>query len=159
VRAAVAITFVVLLSVLLLPSRAAAQKCSGDDVAAIDQYCELLPTAVGPAPSDTPRLGLGSVLPHEERLKLWRAGPAGRALLSMPVGAHLSGQDPALRPLPGATAALSGWLSDRGERQAGSVEGIGDAAWKGSRLSQLFRWLLLMSTVGLVGTAWARRSR
>ncbi|HWH96173.1 MAG TPA: hypothetical protein VNT03_20085 [Baekduia sp.] len=148
-----------MLSVLFVPSSAAAQKCSGEDVAAIDQYCELLPTAEGQAPSDEPQRGLMTVLPVAERQQLWRAGPAGRALLSMPTGAHLHGRDRKPRPLPGAAAAISGWLAERDQAEDSPVRAIGTAAWDGDRLSELFRWLMLMSTVGLVGTAWVRRRR
>lgn len=154
---------VAVLSVPLLPVGAAAQtqKCASEDVAAIDQYCEVLPTAEGQTSSaSSPQQALRSALPQTQRVRLWRAGPPGRALLAIPPGLHLrvQGQEVRAQPLPGAAAALSGWLSDHhhGDRP---VRAIGAAALGGDGLSPVFRWLLLISTVGLVGTAWIRRSR
>jgi hypothetical protein len=131
----------------------------GNDVAAIDQYCELLPSAEGPASSNEPRRGVRTVLPPEERKRLWQAGPVGRALLAMPIGVQAGAVGPVFRPLPGAAAALSGRLAEPDASGPGVLRATGTAAWDGGRLSQLFRWLLLASTIGLVGAAWARRPR
>jgi hypothetical protein len=159
VRALRSIFILALLGVLLVPSPAAAQKCRDDDIAAIDQYCELLPTAAGPVAADTPQPRLRQTLAPAERLQLRRAGPAGRALLSMPegVGLHVRGHTPQL--LPGAAAVVARWMVDHGDRRDTSLGATTKAAWHGARLSELFRWLLLMSTVGLVGTAWVQRRR
>ncbi len=149
---------VALLTVLVVPASAVAQRCTGEDVAAIDQYCELLPTAEGMAPSDEPRGALRSVLPAADRTRLWRAGPTGRALLAIAPGAPMRGDASTVEPLPGAAGALAGRLGERDDSRS-TVRAIGSAAWDGGRLSELFRWLLLSATVGLVGTAWVRRSR
>jgi hypothetical protein len=152
------VVLVALSSIALFPSPAAAQRCADDGVAAIDQYCELLPGATGAAPIDDPMHALNSVLPTTARVRLARAGPEGRALLAMPAAAPVQGGRAAVDPLPGAAKALEGRLAERNAR-GGVLRAISDAAWDGGQLSDLFRSLLLLATLGLVGTAWARRAR
>jgi hypothetical protein len=159
VRALRSIFILALLSVLLVPSTADADECANANVAVVDQYCELLPTAEGSAAADTPEQTLRASLPAPERAELWQAGRAGRALLYMPEGPHLRGHDRTPQLLPGAADAVSRWVAQDGDRRDVSLRATTGAAWRGARLSDLFRWLLLMSTVGLVGTAWVRRRR
>ncbi len=78
---------VALLTVLVVPRFGIRPEMLREDVAAIDQYCELLPTAWREWRPATSRGALRSVLPAADRTRLWRAGPCGRALLAMAPGA------------------------------------------------------------------------
>lgn len=151
------IVAVVLGSVLLIPSSAAAQRCSGEDLAAIDQYCELVPGVTGKLPLSRPMPRLGTVLSPAVRQQLGRSGPEGRALLALPVGAPL-GPDGNPRSLPGAADALEGSLSEPPSFLSREAKAVGNL-FNGGGASDIFRWALLLSTVGLSGTAWVRHRR
>ena len=151
------IVVVVLGSVLLIPSSAAAQRCSGEDLAAIDQYCELVPGVTGKLPLSRSKQALGTVLSPAARERFMRSGPEGRALLALPVGAPLGQGSP--RPLPGAADALEGSLGEHPGFLSRGTEAVGNVLNGAGGVSDIFRWALLLSTVGLSGTAWVRHRR
>ena len=147
---------VVVLGVALAPARAYAGTCSDPDLAAIDQYCELLPGAEGAVPPGSSKRTLRDVLPMMTQRLLDLGGPSGRAILALPVGAPLQrgGDRPALAPRAGE--ALKGRFALRDGDAVGVARSVGRLI-DGGGSSELFRWILLLSTLGLVGAAWLRR--
>jgi hypothetical protein len=152
------ISLVMLLGIALFPSPAHAQRCLGEDLAAIDQYCELLPGAEGAAPAGGSAPQLRAMLPRAARMRLERAGPAGRALMALPFGGRLPTGDSRLREFPGALGALGGAFDDDSSLGDGlrAVQTLGK---DGEGLSDAFRWALLLSAIGLVGAGWRRHRR
>jgi hypothetical protein len=149
---------VVLGSLLLVPSSAAAQRCSGEGLAAIDQYCETVPGVTGKQTLVGSVSRLGAALSPAVRQRLARAGPEGRALLALPVGASL-GPAGTPRALPGARDAIEGTLGEEAVSPPGVARAVGGLLSGDSALSGAFRWALLLSTVGLSGTAWVLHRR
>jgi hypothetical protein len=138
------------------PSSAVAQRCVGEDVAAIDQYCETVLGAEGEEPISGTTKTLRSTLPAALRRLLERAGPEGRALLSLPQGSPLARSDGMrLSRLPGAMAAVRGELSEDAEASGVPARALGSVA-AGDGLSGVFRWAILLSTLSMVGIAWSR---
>jgi hypothetical protein len=98
-----------------LPASAVAADCAAaPDAAAIDQYCELLPTADGIGLTTTARGNgprLSDVLPADVVADLRHAGPEGRALLQLPAPYPGSKDSPPLGTeglLKGRLAAAAG---------------------------------------------------
>jgi hypothetical protein len=137
---------------------AAAYACIGDpSVAALDQYCDAMPTADGGPPTGSGRDArpLALVLPASEVVRLRAAGPAGRALLLMPVVAPASARDAARRHAKrkhnGARniALTSGTTASKViESAVRATDGLGP-----------LRWVLLASTLTFAGFAWLRFKR
>jgi hypothetical protein len=153
VQAPSTIALVVLLGMALVPSSAAAQRCSGEDVAAVDQYCELIAGAEGKVPVSRATQRLRDVLPTPTHRLLLAGGVEGRALLALPVGAPLRPGTHSLDPLPGATAALAGRLGELTSSAGAAARIVGTVTDDGNGLSDAFRWALLLSTLGLAGAA------
>jgi hypothetical protein len=109
-------------------------------------------TVAGPVPR------LEDALSADARQRLARAGPEGQALLALPLGALL-GPGGRPRALPGARDALEGSLSEDTVSLPSAAQAVGNLLSGDSALSDAFRWALLLSTVGLCGTAWVRRRR
>jgi hypothetical protein len=153
------VIWVASVSVALFPSSAAAQRCSGEDVAAIDQYCELVPSVSGTTPPGSSSRTLRRMLPRSQRAVLERAGPSGHALLALAPGAPMRQGTGRVRLLPGAVEALSGRLAEPRMSVDASLRAIRSAASDDQGVGSGFRWILLLSTLGLVGTKWMRRTR
>ena len=151
---------------LAAPGPAAAAACPPEQtVAALDQYCESLPTPGGvAAPTDEGEGGLPmgrlrSVLPPKQVKQLRKAGPAARALLELPTVAPLARafMTPAERrrvDLGARKVVASGIL----DRRKGDVNGVasGLASAAPDVVGGAFRWGLVICTLALSGLAWLR---
>jgi hypothetical protein len=136
----------------------AAYACIGDpSVAALDQYCDAMPTVDGGPPTgsgrDSPPLAM--VLPAAEVARLRAAGPVGRALLLMPVAAPAAARDAARRHSrprhkgAGSIALTTGTTASKViESAVRATDGLGP-----------LRWVLLASTLTFAGCAWLRFKR
>ena len=145
-------------------SPAAAAPCLPDQtVAVLDQYCETPLNLIGvPAPSDAgpgKARALSVALPPVEAERLRKAGPAGRALLLLPVVAPLPG--PGAPPAARRQAALraheviaSGQLDNHESKAERFANGLAAAA--GDVVDGAFRWGLVICSFGLAGMAWLR---
>jgi hypothetical protein len=92
------LVFTALALVLCLPASASAQKCvARPGTAALDQYCETVPTDRGQTPARPTDGRLGSTLPADSVSKLERRGKEGAAVLALPPG-------PGSSPPPSGTA-------------------------------------------------------
>jgi hypothetical protein len=137
----------------LAPAAAAsgADGCNApQDTAAVDQYCESLPTAVGSTDvNQPPAKPLAAVLPGKTVKKLEKAGMLGQALLALPapVDAVRPGS-PAARSRHRALAAkIDGLLPGPGATNAGSV--ITASANGGGNLDGGLGWVLVFTLLGL----------
>jgi hypothetical protein len=149
------------------PARALAQASCvpGQTVAALDQYCDALPTSDG---TQVPASNLGStdsgpklgtVLTPKEVAQLSDAGPAARALLVLPaVSPLVRGATVAQRrriAQTGRKIVRSGALDDSkgdvGRVVASSLSSAGGAVVGGA-----FRWGLVACTMAFAGMAWLR---
>jgi hypothetical protein len=135
----------------LVPSTAAAQRCSSEDVAVVDQYCELIATAEGDMPLTRPGPRLRDTLPMSLRQTLHARGVEGHALLALPAVAPRAGE-----PVPEAADALAGRLGSRASVVGGVARAVGATADGGIGLRDAFAWVLLMSTVAIAAAAWLR---
>jgi hypothetical protein len=164
-----AATALAVAGLLTAPPARAAQACvPGQTVAALDQYCDALPTSDG-TQVPTSNLGstdsgpkLGTVLTPKEVAQLSDAGPAARALLVLPaVSPLLRGASAAQRrriAQTGRKIVRSGALDDSkgdvgrvGRVVASSLSSAGGAVVGGA-----FRWGLVACTMGFAGMAWLR---
>ena len=76
-----------LAALMCAPASVGAQKCvARPGTAALDQYCETVPTGKGPAPARREEGRLGSALPAQSVDKLERHGKDGEAVLALPTG-------------------------------------------------------------------------
>jgi hypothetical protein len=145
-----------LVATALFPAvSAAAQRCSGEEIAAIDQYCEMLSVAEGRGPISGAKDPLRAVLTPGVRAELEAAGPAGTALLALPAGAPVLAGSIDRRRLPGAADALIGTLGESRSPTA-TARALGTLGDGGNGLSAVFRWALLLSTFGLTAVGWIR---
>jgi hypothetical protein len=147
-----------LLVVGALPASAAAADCSAaPDAAAIDQYCELLPTADGTGLTTTARGNgprLSDVLPADVVAGLRHAGPEGRALLLLP--APYPGR-PDSPPL-GTEGILKGRLA--AEPGVGQVPRALAEALRTGGMPAVLTWILgLTAFVGTAAVVTRRRRR
>jgi hypothetical protein len=167
VRRVLTLAVLAVAAVLLAPSPAGAASCDAQPgTAAVDQYCVLVPSAGGSESPfaidpDTPRLR--DVLSPAQVRRLERMGPAGRALLAMPVVTP--------RRASAMTPSLREDLTDvfgQGDLVAGGASRQLPVALRSdlgtvSSFSPAFRWVLLLTLIGLVATARqggrARRAR
>jgi hypothetical protein len=154
---AVAILCLALTFAAVAPASAADRPCVGDDVAALDQYCERLAGADGAEPIGMGGTRLADVLSAGVVAQLERAGPMGRALLvtpaASPTRAAAGGEDPRA-----ARLALDGDLLPDSDHAGGALEAARALA-QGSGADDPFRWGIALSTLCLVGVAWYRRHR
>ncbi len=131
--------------------------------AAVDQYCVLLPGAGGdesPFAVDPSTPRLRNVLSPAQVRRLERAGPVGRMLLALPVLSRNPAQRGRANLSPSLLQDIRDIL-DQGDLSQGDVAGQVSGALRSdasslSSFSPAFRWALLISLVGLVGTAWQR---
>lgn len=154
---------------LAAPSAMAAPCLPEQTVAALDQYCEALPTPVGAAAPTSAGSGnvvmrpLSAALPPRVADRLRQAGPAARALLLLPVVAPLARapmtEAERRRGDRGAREVIdSGPLESRKGNVSSVASGLAIAA--PDVVGGAFRWALVVSSLGLAGMAWLRlRSR
>jgi hypothetical protein len=137
-----------------------------EDVAALDQYCDFLPSPDGDeqptnfAAEPTPRTPVSRVLPTRLVEMLRKSGPAGTALLLLPVLAPVestSEQRRRIRTTPRETLR-SPPLEAPKVTPRSVISGVtGGVTAAGERaLAGVFRWGLLICTVGFAGMAWLR---
>lgn len=157
-RAPTTIALVVLLGMALVPSTAAAQRCSDEDVAAIDQYCELISAPEGDVPLTRSVPRLRDTLPMSLRRQLLAGGAEGHAVLALPAVVARAGSR-ADQPLPDAAGALAGQLGSQANVVGGVARAVGAAASGRSGLTDAFGWVLLMSTLAIAGAVWVRQRR
>jgi hypothetical protein len=159
--------FVALAAGLPAGAHAAEPPCQpSEDVAALDQYCDRLPSPEGDEPpvnsadQPTQRMPLSRALPTRELAMLRKSGPEGRALLLLPVVAPV-------RPTPeqrrrirttGREALRSATLEAPKVTPETVVSGVaGGVTAAGARtLAGAFQWGLLVCTLGFAGMAWLR---
>jgi hypothetical protein len=137
------------------------------EVAALDQYCESAPGAApfGGGPMTVLDRPLGTVLPPSVVAQLRRGGTGPRALLSIAAAGPqvLYRSDPVAhrRMMRDARDVVrSGKLDGDPSLPARVISSVGDAA--SDPVGGAFRWAFVLSTLGLVGIAWAgyrRRGR
>jgi hypothetical protein len=152
--------FVVLAA--LIPAAADAQQPTCEpspDVAALDQYCDFLPSAEGEvtplsAAVGPTQMALNRALPSRDAKRLRDAGPEGRALLMLPAIAPVR-PDVRRRLRDTAEDVLrSTDLDPPKVTPEAVVSGLGAAG--GQALGGVFQWGLLICTVGFAGMAWLR---
>lgn len=147
-----------------LPATASAQACIPQSgVAALDQYCDSLPSSDGapqPVGSNGATTPLSSALSKGEVAKLRDSGMAGQALLSVPSGAPLSNSaaQQVVKSLPATRRAVE---KARNEERSAGANSIGTAAVALATeapdvLGGAFRWGLTVSTLGIAAMAWLR---
>jgi hypothetical protein len=157
--------FAVVASVaLVLPASPAAAKTSqgpacppAQTVAALDQYCDSLPGSAGQSQPPGPGAGrtarpLSSALPHNVMTALRGAGPAARALLTIPAGGLPADSQGSERQ------AAAGARNTVEKASAGDAPTAVGALISGAPdvLGGAFRWGLVASTLGIAGVAWLR---
>jgi hypothetical protein len=157
------VAFVALTAGLPAGAHAAGPACQpSQDVAALDQYCDFLPTPEGdeqPVNLDaqpTQRMPVSSALPSREVAILRESGPEARALLLLPVVAPVRAT-PEQRRRVRATReeALRSTTLDAPKLTPKTVVS-GVAAVGEGTLAGVFQWALLLCTVGFAGMAWLR---
>jgi hypothetical protein len=132
------------------------------EVAALDQYCDFLPTPEGDeqptnlAASPTPSTPVSSALGTREVAMLRDSGPAGRALLLLPVVAPVRATAEQRRRIraTGARALRSTTLDAPNVTPKTVVSGV-TAVGEGT-FAGVFQWALLLCTLGFAGMAWLR---
>jgi hypothetical protein len=138
-----------------------AQACvPQSDVAALDQYCDSLPTSdghpapIGAHPGDAAPPLSATLSPREVR-KLRDAGPAASALLLLPTIAPVGHGERSRRALRDAeNVVASGDLDAPAGRPTTAVAKL--ATESPDVLGGAFRWGLVASTLGLSAMAWLR---
>ena len=153
---------------LAAASPAGAATCSPEQtVAALDQYCEGLPTPIGMAvPTDSGGAHsrpLSLVLPPAEVDRLRKAGPAAKALLLLPAvapltRAHVTPGERRRAAIGARRVVASGALDAKEGDVSSFASGLASSA--PDLLGGAFRWGLVISSLGLTGMTWIRfRSR
>ena len=153
---------------LLAPAASAQQDCQAlPGRSAIEQYCEVLPSAGGDRPTGSPRGGSGGdTLPGSVRRQLDQAGEAGDVVAGLASGS--AGADEA-RSRDGRTGdGAGGGMSSDGTPSSGGVPGepsdnpleaVRSAAEAGPSSGSALLWALAAATVLLAGLAWLRHRR
>ena len=157
------VAFVALAAGLPAGAHAAGPACKpSEDVAALDQYCDFLPSPEGDdqpvnfADQPTQPTPVSRVLARREVAMLRNSGPEGRALLLLPVVAPV-------RPTPeqqrrnrttGRRALRSVTIDAPNVTPETVVSGV--TAVGERTLASVFQWALLLCTVGFAGMAWLR---
>jgi hypothetical protein len=133
-----------------------------EDVAALDQYCENLPSPEGdeqPTNLDaqpTPPMPVSRALPRREVAMLRNSGPEARALLVLPVVGPVRATPEQRRSMRATQErALRSSTLDAPEVTPKTVVS-GVAVVGEGTLAGVFQWALLLCTVGFAGMAWLR---
>ncbi len=160
------IVLALLAASLLVPAPAAAQRCvAPPGTAAIDQYCETIPTARGDRGSGTPQPPPAAVVVPRRTLKELAASGAEGAALNRELGAAPESAAASGRP------ARPDGQGVKGERAQGTpaprtqgtpaqapsanpLDAVRESATGGTTLGSGFSWLLLIVTLALVAWAW-----
>jgi hypothetical protein len=152
-----------------LPAGAHAQEPTcrpSEEVAALDQYCDFLPTPDGDeqpvnlAADPTPQTPVSRALPMRHVAELQRSGPEARALLLLPVVAPVHPTPEQRRRMRTTRReALGSTTLDSPDATprtviSGVTEGVTAAGERA--LGGAFQWVLLVCTVGFAGMAWLR---
>ena len=156
------VAFVALAAGLPAGAHAAGPACKpSEDVAALDQYCDFLPSPEGDeqplnfADQPTQPTPVSRVLARREVAMLRNSGPEGRALLLLPVVAPV-------RPTPEqqrrirTTGGARPLGHDRRAQVTPETVVSGVTAVGERTLASVFQWALLLCTVGFAGMAWLR---
>ena len=163
------IAIVVCAAAMTAPGTAAAATCIPDQtVAALDQYCDALPNPAGagpprPAGAPAPR-PLRDVLSPKQAERLRDAGPAGMAVLLLPIVSPLARAPLTLKERRRAERATDslvrpGSLDTRDQDDVATVA-AGMASAAEGVLGGAFRWGLVISSLGIAALTWLRlRSR
>jgi hypothetical protein len=139
-----------------LSGSAVPPSCMGrTDVAALDEYCGALPDA---ADRRRPAPRLEHTLPKKLVERLEMAGPLGELLLALPTAAPRSSLGTSFAGLHADNLLRSGRLGARKKPPTNPVEAAVRAVTDGA-MDASFGSVLLLSTVGLAGTAWVRFRR
>jgi hypothetical protein len=120
------------------------------DTAAVDQYCESLPTADGTTDvSQPPARPLAAVLRDTTVKKLQKAGPLGQAVLALPapVDAMRPGSRAARARHRALEPKLDGLLPGPGTTNASSV--VTASVDGGGNLDGGLGWVLVLTLLGL----------
>jgi hypothetical protein len=152
------------LAAIAMPGAAMAQRCTPQQtVAALDQYCDALPTSDGQfAPIGSSRAvgpPLAQALPASDAAELRESGTAGQALLLLSAAAPIGTAVPSpTRRRAARRAAAEVRESDELEGRRGPVRTVASAIASASAdaVAASFKWGLLISTLGLAGVAWVR---
>jgi hypothetical protein len=149
-----------------LPASAVADGCDAlVPTAAEDQYCERYPGAAGDGPlarNDSTAPRLGNVLSSAQVDRLKKAGPHGSALLLLPVESWEGLRSERDRLLLRSTDDIlgRGSLAGVGKSSAsGNPIGVIADGLAGGGFTAAFRWILMLSLVGMAGTAWVGHRR
>jgi hypothetical protein len=145
---------------------AVAQSClPEEEVAALDQYCDALPTADGEPESMIGSGGTRSepplrlALPSRHVARLRRSGVAAKALLLLPTPRPV-GKGPAVARERRRTAVEARKVVASGTLKSpvGSVREVVSSLATSSEdvVEGAFRWGLVLCTLGLAGMAWVR---
>jgi hypothetical protein len=160
-----AAVFAALLAVAQPTATARAQVCVGQPpIAALDQYCNTLPTPDGRPQPVARRPGrstppLSDTLPLQEVATLRDAGGPASALLLLPtaapIGRGAAGAERRRRALRAAQSVIaSGELDAPMGQPRTAVAKLATAS--PDLLGGAFRWGLVASTLGLAAIAWLR---
>jgi hypothetical protein len=142
---------------VVTPAASASEGCvAPQGTAAIDQYCEMLPTVEGPTDATgRETLPLASVLPKRMVKQLERAGILGQALLALPsaAGGGPGAMDATAAERMSARRArsdprLEALLPGQGTSASSVLDAAGEL---GSQVEQGFAWTLVMTLLGLAG--------
>jgi hypothetical protein len=143
-------------ALLVAAAPASAQDCEAPPgTAAIDEYCETIPSAAGGEVVGTDGLRAPPAIPRATVRALDRAGPDGKALN------RFLGQDPnaparkgeRAKPLP-----LDGGV-DQKAPSSNPLDAIRSAVSSGATVGDGFVWVMLAITLLMVGIAWTRYRR
>jgi hypothetical protein len=152
-------TATALVLVLAFPAAASAQKCvARPGTAALDQYCETVPTGKGPEPARQEEGRLGSALPAQAVEKLESHGKDGEAVLALPTGGTPrppSGSAPSgTQPLSSASAKGSAGTESDAPPDAPSSNPV-SAAFTALGGVGALGWGLLLALVAVAVVAGA----
>jgi hypothetical protein len=156
---------------LLAPAASAQRDCQAPPGrAAIEQYCEVLPSAGGDRSAGDRRGGSGrDALPRSVRRQLDQAGAAGHAIAGLAGGSVGADEARGGRSRDGRTGeGAGGGVSSDGTASSGGVPGepsdnpleaVRSAAEAGPSSGSALLWALAAATVLLVALAWLRHRR
>jgi hypothetical protein len=147
------------LAFLALPAGASARECKAPPgTAAVDQYCETIPSAGGEAGSGTPESRTAVGVPGETAREL-QESPEGRALLQLvDEEARGKGGNGASRERDEAQSDIGG-LSASSEPSDNPLNAIRAAVESGDTVGTGFIVLLLAVTLIISALGWARYRR
>jgi hypothetical protein len=128
---------------------AAARGCTNIPGSAIDQYCEVVPTVTGGRVPDGHAQPVGATLPGPQRRRLTTA--AGQRLARLPAPNRIVGKGVSTTSGGGRQQPTTSATGGRSTRSAAGVSALS--------LSLPLIVVLVVSAVGLIGTAAVGRSR